>query len=375
MFRICVNAANLHNGGGIQVAASLIDELSNLITDKFEISVLASNEVYTNIKQMGVNTSVFGKFKNFNTYGLNALVPKNSKETEGYDLVFTVFGPDYNFFSRSLRVTGFAQAWILYPDNETYQSYSLLGKLKSRLKFYLQALFFKRSAALVVELDHVRNGLGNRGFELNKIHVVRNCISNIYFQPERWGRLVVKKHPGRFCLGFIGRDYPHKNTNILPVIKDRLFESYGVEVDFYVTFSDDEWAAKSQFFKSKIKNVGVLNVAECPAFYKAMDAVIFPSLLECFSATPLESLVMERPLFASDRDFVRDICGEYAYYFDPVDPDSAAEVICSYMSICRGGDRGRIKLAKEHVVNFSNARGRALAYMDIWERVISENTN
>ena len=62
-----------------------------------------------------------------------------------------------------------------------------------------------------------------------------------------------------------------------------------------------------------------------------MDAIIFPSLLECFSATPLEAMAMEKPFFASDREFIRDVCSDYALYFDPEDPISAANVINDYL--------------------------------------------
>ncbi len=42
---------------------------------------------------------------------------------------------------------------------------------------------------------------------------------------------------------------------------------------------------------------------------------------------PLEAMRMGLPLFASDRDFVRSVCGDVPIYFDPEDVLAAAEVL------------------------------------------------
>ena len=176
----------------------------------------------------------------------------------------------------------------------------------------------------------------------------------------------------RFSIGFVGRDYPHKNTNLFPQIKKRLHDSHDIDVDFYVTFNATEWAATTEFFRASINNVGVLYSAQCPTFYQQMDAVIFPSFLECFSATPLEALVMEKPLFASDRGFIRDVCGDYAWYFNPENPVEAAHLIATYVNKHKGHDGARLAAARQHVIQFSNARQRAMDYLEIMRNVATE---
>ncbi len=42
--------------------------------------------------------------------------------------------------------------------------------------------------------------------------------------------------------------------------------------------------------------------------------VFIPTLLEVFSATYLEAMLMKKPIIASDLEFSRDICGESAYF-------------------------------------------------------------
>jgi len=96
-----------------------------------------------------------------------------------------------------------------------------------------------------------------------------------------------------------------------------------------------------------------------------MDAIIFPSLLECFSATPLEAMAMKKPLFASDRKFVRDVCGDFAWYFDPEDPSDAANLISTYINKQMKLNGEELNAAREHAIQFSNAHQRAINYLRI----------
>lgn len=363
--KVCVNASNLHNGGGIQVATSFIDELSRLPVVDLDISVFVSSEVAKNLKEIRVNTAVFSQYRILNSYGLSSLWGGFQRNFNKFDLVFTVFGPAYFLVMHGVWLTGFAQAWIVNIDNEVFRSFNLLQKFKNWGKFYLQAWFFRRSGKLIVELDHVKHGLIKKGIAKKKdIYVVYNCISSIYFEPEKWRPVPLIRNSEKFSIGFVGRDYAHKNVSILLDIK-KLLACQGVDVDFYVTLTSSEWSARSGDYRSNINNVGELTVAQCPSFYQLMDAVIFPSMLECFSATPLEAMIMRKPLFASDREFVRDVCGDFAWYFDPVDPASAAAKIMLYLEDYAGRDVARLENAREHAANFSNAKYRAEEYIKI----------
>lgn len=366
--KFLINTSNLHTGGGVQVAVSFIDELSRMDDLPVGLAILSSDEVNANLKAMNCDLSRFSNYAVLNTYGFSTLWSELAKKIQDVEVVFTVFGPLYLRSSHVISIVGFAQPWIIYPDNEIYRSFSFFKKIKTRIKFFLQSLFFKHADRLVVELDHVKNELVSHGFlDAGRMDVVHNCLNSVYLRPEQWMPLRNSVNPKKFSIGFIGRDYSHKNTNILPGIKKCLINIHGLDVDFYVTFNTFEWNSKSDFFRDSINNLGVLAVAQCPTFYQHMDAVIFPSLLECFSATPLEAMAMEKPLFASDRGFVRDACGDFAWYFDPEDPRAAADLIADYINNHAGHNDEKLAAAREHVINFSNARQRAEHYLRIMQ--------
>lgn len=368
---ILINASNLHVGGGIQVAVSFIDSLSRMGNIEKEIHVVVSSEVDFNLQQLQLNPNVFLSYRVIDVYGVSTLWSDFGKSLKAYDLIFTVFGPLYLLGYKGIQITGFAQAWIIYPENEAALTLSLLERVKTRLKFFIHSLFFSRADKLIVELEHVRKRLISMGITTsNKVEVVHNCLSSLYLDVNKWQPLNNNILTKSFSIGFVGRDYLHKNTMIFPQIKKNLFDKYSIDVDFYVTLSDEEWQLKSEDFRRVINNVGVLSVAQCPSFYKEMDAVIFPSLLECFSATPLEAMAMGKPLFASDRDFVRDVCGNYALYFDPMNPDSAADIIAWYIRNRAGCDQSLLSDARQYAESFSNAKQRAVDYVAIIQKMI-----
>src|SRR5690554_2886377 len=363
-WRVLINASNLHNGGGVQVAASFISELLTSIGVRKDFSVWVSSEVAMSLERLGVDMALWPNIKLVDVHGLGAAFSEYNELLSSFDLVFTIFGPNYFRNKNYINLVGFAQAWIL--DDSAYSLLPPLNRFKTKLKFFAQKLFFKTADAFVVELEHVRDGLYKQGIaKPDSVHVAYNCISSLYLKSETWQPLESGITSPNFKVGFLGRDYTHKNTSILPDVKRILAERYGLNVDFFVTFNEQEWANKPEAFRSSIVNVGSLAVTQCPSFYQALDAVIFPSLLECFSATPLEAMAMEKPLFASDRRFVRDICGDFALYFDPLDPENVADVIASYIKNQHGNYSERLALAREHAINFSSAKGRAERYLEI----------
>jgi glycosyltransferase involved in cell wall biosynthesis len=371
---VLVNASNLHVGGGVQAACSFISELANIKTTDLMFDVVASTQVDSSLQEGECNTSAFASYCVVDSHGIYPHPPELLSALKSADLVFTIFGPLYQLTKPQLSVVGFAQAWILYPDNEVYAALTLVDRLKVRLKFMLQRLAFaKRSDVLLVEAEHVAQRLSEQGiFPREKVQVIPNSLNSLFLDSRSWRQVDLgPRLPGVFRIGIVCRDYPHKNLAILPDVKQLLSSRYGLEASFYVTLTEAEWARRDVRFRSSIVNVGDITISQCPMFYEQLDAVIFPSLLECFSATPLEAMYMRKPLFASDRPFVRDSCGEYPWYFDPNSPQDAARAIAEYRG--SGGNMARLEAAREHVLSLPNAGHRARAYVEAIARLLERN--
>ncbi|MCD9464116.1 hypothetical protein CJF25_14170 [Photobacterium phosphoreum] len=364
--KILINASNLHVGGGIQVGASFIYELSKIICNNSndEFHIILSTEVLNNLPSDFLLDS-FSSFEEVNLYGFK----HKDKRLFGYDVLFTIFGPLYVKTDAKYEVTGFAQAWIAYPYNSAYEILNIKNKIKNRIGYKLKEYFFKKSNYLIVEAEHVKNALLKKGYDEKKISVVSNTISSIYDTPELWQNIKYSKSD-KYTLGFIGRNYSHKNILRLKVVNEILNDKYNINCDFLFTLTDAEMRENQFDILDNFKSVGSISVNQCPSFYNNIDALIFPSLLECFSASPIEAMKMNCLVIASDLPFVHDVCKSAARYFDPLDNESIALAI--YESINNEKENKRlIKNASKIVEQLPNSRDRADSYLKILTNLIN----
>lgn len=370
--RVLINCANLHNGGGVAVATSVIDCLSRMGHEGLSLSVLLSTPVERNLRELGTDLGVFERCATRDFQGVAALWQGLDRHFEGFDLVFTVFGPAYFLRRNTQHLFGFAQPNIVYPNNPVAAAQPVLSRWRTRLKFELQAWFFSRADAFVVELEHVKAGLQKRRLFQNKpVDVVYSSVHSVFSQPDKWAALNLPERPARLKLGLISRNYPHKNLSILPDVKRLLKASHGRDVDIYVTFPPEEWEACDRDFRESIVNVGALSLSQCPTFYSAMDGVVFPSLLECFSAVPIETMMVGRPLFASNLSFIRDVCGDHCQYVDPLDAADIARVIDAYFRRPPQERQQICDAAHAHVRRYPGPQARAASYLKLIRQALA----
>lgn len=362
---ILINASNLHVGGGVQVAASLINEITKLLERKeyhFKISILISREVQENLDE-NLNLSVFYRYNVLDFSPSKTKIKTEQQYFNGYDIILTIFGPFYYFVKCRYEITGFAQAWIAYPNNIAYKLLTRLQKIKYKLIYFLKSLFFKKSDFLIVEAQHVKDALYEVGYNSENIFVINNTVSSV-FDENKTLKDIDYIRSENFTLGFIGRNYKHKNLKILKDVNNILLDKFDLKCDFLFTLNDSEMEDNGFNALSNFYTVGSISVEQCPSFYNKIDALIFPSLLECFSATPIEAMKMEKLVIASNLPFVTDICKSSARYFDPISPESIAAAI--YLAISEPDKNLKlITEAKLLVENLPTAKDRALAYLDI----------
>ena len=232
-----------------------------------------------------------------------------------------------------------------------------------RLKFKIQLSFFKKDTALVVESDVAKNILINK-LNFKFVNVVNNSINTLFLsQTPR-----IKEVQKDFKIGVIGRNYPHKNLKILPQILDIINVKFESKVTFYVTLTEQEFTSMNSSFQKKIINYGSLKVSECQKFYDEMDLIFFPSLLEVFSATPLESLYMKKPLVCSDLPFNKDFLEDFVFYSKPNDVEDSSKVILEVLELLKRNDSfliNRVNLGSEYIKHNFQPSNRAKAYLEI----------
>jgi glycosyltransferase involved in cell wall biosynthesis len=76
-----------------------------------------------------------------------------------------------------------------------------------------------------------------------------------------------------------------------------------------------------------LKVVGPLEKEETQKLYRDADIFVFPSLTESFGFPLVEAMANGLPIVAADTPVNREICGEAALYFRPLDPEDLAEKV------------------------------------------------
>ncbi|MEZ8650766.1 glycosyltransferase [Vibrio splendidus] len=360
MKKILINASNLHFGGGVQVASSFINELCSIDPVGINIDIVCSSKVFENIKfhnseltQINLTVvDVYGFKGSQLLYNLGV-----------YDVCFTIFGPFYGRVPAKKHICGFAQPWIAYDTSLVTNRYSITSKCKLRTKYLVQELLFKKYDALIVETEDVKSKLEEKGFR-NEISVVSNTYARLFDFPEEWAELDTNFVKRKLTLGFIGKSYPHKNLEVLKDVNEHLSKIYNLDVDFLFTLSPDDMAELGLSSVSNFHSVGELTSDQCPNFFRLIDALVFPSLLECFSVSPIEALKMNTIVFASDLSFIRNVYGESMIYIDPLSSTNIAKVIAENIN---DSDLHRVKLNEGSKIlqALPTSTDRARKYLDI----------
>jgi glycosyltransferase involved in cell wall biosynthesis len=371
--RILINASNCKKGGSVQVATSFINELGNykdFFKDK-EVSLCVSNAVHANLMNLNSDLSFAFEYKRFDMnffkiFSLSALFFFNSR----FDLIFNVFGPQYVPSLRSIRIDGFADVGLIEDKSKKNNTF------KNKFRHLVKWFFYRNTDAFIVELENVRKKLCTKfSFPKERVYVVENSISSVFLNSDLWSKINLNfENKEALKFGYVASDYPHKNHLILNDVHKKLEKDFGIKVKFFLTLDKISWKKKEKFLKDSCVNVGPIKLSQCPSFYEEMDAVIFPSLMECFSSGPIEALFMKRPLFASDRDFIRETCAEYAFYFNPSSADDIAKCIGSYFKEKRSLNlkEGFFDEGRDHVLKFSSSKKRTEKYIKIIDDLLSD---
>ena len=98
------------------------------------------------------------------------------------------------------------------------------------------------------------------------------------------------------------------------------------DIKFVVTLPEDKYNMLfHEKYRQSILNVGFVPSKEGPSLYKECDIMFLPTLLECFSASFAEAMVMRKPIITSDMGFAHCVCKDAAVYFNPVNPMDIAD--------------------------------------------------
>lgn len=372
---LIINTTTAHKGGSVQVALSLLQEFQEFKEHQFHVFIGPALRGIVNIIDFPANF----KFYFFNhrpsqvLFTLNPLSAefKRIEQIVKADFVITTSGPSY-WRPSCPHIIGYNLPHYIYGDSPFWEIASLSTKLRFFLLKFIIKYFFKKDADYYfVQTEDVKERL---------IKFINN--QNVYTVPNTCGfsqkrvsadsNFLPPKKDTTFRFLTLSAYYEHKNLEIIGLVAKKL-EALGYSnVEFIVTLKKDDF---SKCFKgsmsSKIINVGPIKPKECASLYKECDALILPTLLECFSANYAEALFMKKPILTTDLSFAKTVCGDAALYFTPLNENDAVDKIIKLIN----DPHIRVQLIENgnlRLKNFPNAKERANLIINIVNDILGK---
>lgn len=377
--KLVINASNIRVGGMLQVALSFIHELRNI--PEHEYHVFLSPEVerqvrkdkfpsnfkfYSFIRYSGYSAALMGKWMAYKKLQRLKMLEKVIKP----EVVFSVFGPTY-WKPRAPHVAGFSTPHYVYPESPYFSEVPFSHRIKQSFFGQLRLMMMIRNIDyLIAETEDVRSRLINHlKVDEHRVFHISNTLNGIYNDPAQWTyrAKLPPREPGELRLVTISSNHLFKNLKIInEVINQVRILRPNLNIKFVLTLHRREF-----------KNLGTnrryvhftnrLNVNECPYLYSQCDFMFLPTLLECFSASYPEAMKMELPIITSDLKFAREVCGDAALYFDPVNATDIAKKIIFLHENPEFQEKMKAEGLKR-LVDFGTSTERAVRYLEVAAR-------
>lgn len=370
---ILINGSNQKMGGGIQVADSIIRQITRFPQHNFVVvgtkeisSAMTFAEKHSNIKCYVYNmpNSIKGVIMNRNAF-LDNLVKINK-----IDAVLTIFGPS-KWRPKALHICGFAKPQLVIPESPFWGILSLKQRIKYQIKNYITKKSFKSTSDIFfTENEYISEKLREL-FPNKKVYTITNNYNQIFDYNSQWDKSIKLPFFEGTTLVTIAANYPHKNLFIIPQIAHYLKKEHpDFAFRFVVSIDKKEMPCIDDTIESNIIFLGKTRINQCPYIYEQSDIMFLPTLLECFSASYAEAMRMGIPIMTSDLGFAHSLCGNAAIYFNPLDvKDISEKIYC--ISSNNNLKKELIKNGKERLFFFDDYKSRTDKLIKILENEFS----
>jgi len=203
-------------------------------------------------------------------------------------------------------------------------------------KEYLQKHFWKnirKSDRIITGSIYIKNEiLDLLKYDAARIKVIYHGVDHDNFKTYDHSllRKFITAHnlPEKFIL-FVGSIEPRKNLKNVLMGYNALPDAFKKECKFVLAgFSGWKNAEIKDIIRREGKNIvylGYLSNLELAYLYNLASAFIYASLYEGFGIPPLESMACGTPVIVSKSSSLPEVCGDAAYYVDPLRIDSISE--------------------------------------------------
>lgn len=364
--RIFVHAATLKVGGGKSVATNFLKQAALILAENqtdFIVAIVPNNEDYLAIhspfiKLITVPHWLHNPIMRFFIMDLWIMVQLKKAQPDVIYSMGNIALPE----KKIPQVLLFHNPHMIYPESPVWKMMHWKDVIYNRASLFLFKRRLKYATKVLVQTETAGNRL-KKYFGLKNFVITPNAIA---LQPSTTEQNPANfsPNPNNIYLFCLSHYYPHKNLEIFIPLAKRI-KAEKLPFKIIITLAPNQHPGAKELLKNIeiegltdiIMNAGAIKMSDVPQWYKATQALLLPTLLESFSGTYIEAMHFERPVFTSNLDFAREVCGDAAYYFDPLQPDNILEII-------------KMAFANPDEMNKKTAMGKKMIQKDFtWKHV------
>lgn len=333
--KLIINTTTLVGSGVTQVAVSFLYECLQL-EDRNEYHIFLGKKVNDAINRKFFDSrfhfyEFFVKPLDVFSGGVNNITAMKKLEIIiSPDAVFTLFGPSW-WTPKSPHLQGFANPYYIFKEGPFYKNCDFKTKFKLILFEKIHSIFLRRNGRyFVTETEFVSDRLSQLlKVDSSNVFTVTNTCNSFFRNFKDDNRIVYLEHTeDEFRFISLCTMQTHKNLTILnkviPILKEKGYNN----IKFVLTVDENSYHTSfTEEVKSQIINIGRIPPENCPYLFNECDALFLPTLAECFTANYPEAMYLHKAIVTSDLPFAKDICGDSALYFDPLNEQDIADKI------------------------------------------------
>ena len=334
--KLFINAVNLSSAGGLNVALNFLNALNQCRPDDLVFYVAAPRHCgYEALATAGTRTHLlwvpdWANGPVLRPYVDYVWLPAQIRKV-GPDVVFTMG----NFATPTLvrQAVLLQSPYPAYPnERDVWARLDGLDTLIIRVRNAVFGRRLKHAAVLLVQTETIRARIQTLYPQLPSVRLLPNAYAPLTGQT--YYALPFVKEAGLWYLVCLSRYYTHKNIEVLVDVA-RLVRQRNLPYRILLTIEPAQHRnarrllnrIRREGLSEYIINIGTAPMTGVASLYGQVDGLLLPTLLESFSATYVDAMHLGLPIFTSQRDFAEDVCGDYAYYFDPLSAESIVSAI------------------------------------------------
>ena len=331
MKRILINGMSAHSGGGPLFLTNYLTILNNSNSSSKYYVLPPKNfndQKFSSDKIEILNVKKIFKKRELIPITYKYYLPKLIKSLE-IDVIFNL--ADIPIPAKNVKqVFMFDWPYAVYPESHVWKIMDLKSFMIRKIKLFYFKSFLPSISHWVVQTNAIKNRLKSI-YNAQNITVIPNAVTLEHTQKTTFYDFQLPKGTLLLCLS---RYYPLKNLEIFIPLAEEI-KKRGLNYKIIITI-DESQHRKVKSFLSLIKdcglddiiiNIGPVEVKNAPSLYEQCDGLLMPSLIETYCNPYVESMYHKRLILTSDMDFSREVCGDAAIYFNPLNHLSILEAI------------------------------------------------